>query len=427
CRKPSCSQCNDGALDAATIHVDCYNLFRQRCKAGDSLHRLWLTAAWRRPWHGAPSFRLAPDADANKTMQLAATACSLPQLTALPAEILHIIGAYAQPSPLSRYRTVIDLAADWDGRALSWQPSLPLSRIVSWERDSNAVVESGLVPIVRITIDCWGLKRIEKLADYPPFAGKRSDTEVYIVQRQDRLGDVMVQFQSGLARLQVPKEAADLQLWDTPAPPPLQSLRNMPKMTGTVQVATIDLKKVHGLTFFVANGSTLAIHGHTRRRPHPDATFNRLSRQRQRHTAWVYVPFPPKDRLTHFGIRAPHRFTKSPWAFRFELAGDVMAGPRFLGPTQDFTWPVKEQLLLVFNVAEPAAISAMSAYPNQDSDVKPFARLDKPPFQEACFSSAPLEDVALVHIYSDAETGLCRGLLAEYHHGSQRALGECRV
>ncbi|KAM0478576.1 hypothetical protein ACHAPX_005165 [Trichoderma viride] len=437
CRKPSCSRCNDGAADAAdaaTIHTDCYNLFRQQCTASDSLYRLWLTAAWRRPWHGAPSFRLAPDADAIKTMRLAATACSLPQLAAVPAEILQIIGAYAQPSPLSRYRTVIDLAADWSGRELSCQPSLPLSEIALWERDGHAVVEGDLDPIVKITIDCWGLKRIERLTDYPPFAGNRSDTEVYIIETQDRLRDVRVQFQSGMARLEISKQAADLQLWDTPAPPPLESLQNMPKPTGTIQFATIDLKKVHGLTFFVTNGSTLAVHSHTRRRPRPDTTFNQLSRQRQRHTAWVYVPFPSKDRLTHFGIRAPHKFTKSPWAksdysylFRFEVAGDVMVGPNFVGPTQDFIWPVQEQLLLIFNVAELAAISAMSAYPNQNSEMQPFARFSKPLFQDACFSSAPLENVALLHVYSDAETGLCRGILAEYNNGSQRALGECRI
>lgn len=40
CRKPSCFQCNYGTADAATIHVDCYNLFRQRCAASDSLYRL---------------------------------------------------------------------------------------------------------------------------------------------------------------------------------------------------------------------------------------------------------------------------------------------------------------------------------------------------------------------------------------------------
>lgn len=177
------------------MHVDCYNLFRQRCKASDSLYRLWLSAAWRRPWLSAPSLRLAPDADVNETMQLAAAACSLPQLTAVPAEILHMIGEYAQPSPLSRYRTVIDLAADWNGRELSWQPSLPLSKIASWERDRHAVVKSDLLPIVKITIDCWGLKRIERLTDYPPFAGNRSDTEVYIIETQDRLRDVTVQFQ----------------------------------------------------------------------------------------------------------------------------------------------------------------------------------------------------------------------------------------
>jgi hypothetical protein len=127
-------------------------------------------------------------------MQLAATACSLPQLAAVPAEILHIIGTYAQPSPLSRYRTVIDLAADWNGRALSWQPSLPLSNIALWDRDSRDVVEGNLSPIVKITIDSSGLKRIETLTDYPPFVNKRSDTEVYIIDTHERLGDLRVQF-----------------------------------------------------------------------------------------------------------------------------------------------------------------------------------------------------------------------------------------
>lgn len=73
------------------------------------------------------------------------------------------------------------------------------------------------------------------------------------------------------------------------------------------------------------------------------------------------------------------------------------------------------------------AISAMSAYPNESSEITPFARFSKAPFQEACFSSAPLDGVVLLQIYSDAETGLCRGILAEYSNGSQRALGECRI
>lgn len=106
-----------------------------------------------------------------------------------------MIGEYAQPSPLSRYRTVIDLAADLNSQELSRQPSLPLSEIASWERGGHAVVNKSLPPIVRITIDCWGLKRIERLADNPPFAGKRSDAEVYIIETQERLRDVTVQFQ----------------------------------------------------------------------------------------------------------------------------------------------------------------------------------------------------------------------------------------
>lgn len=134
-------------------------------------------------------------------MQLAATACSLPQLTTIPAEISHLIGEYVQSSPLSRYRTVIDLAADSNSKELSWQAPQLLSKIASWERGGKAVVESILPPIIRITIDCWGLKRIERLGENPPFAGKRSDTEVYIIETQERLRDVTVQFQVRDTRL----------------------------------------------------------------------------------------------------------------------------------------------------------------------------------------------------------------------------------
>lgn len=133
-------------------------------------------------------------------MQLAATACSLPQLTAVPAEILHLIGEYAQPSPLDRYRAVIDLAADLNSQEQSRQQSLSLSEIASWERGGHAAVNKSPHPIVRFTIDCWGLKRIERLADNPPFAGKRSDTEVYIIETLERLRDVAVQFQVSYTR-----------------------------------------------------------------------------------------------------------------------------------------------------------------------------------------------------------------------------------
>jgi hypothetical protein len=116
------------------------------------------------------------------------------------------------------------------------------------------------------------------------------------------------------------------------------------------------------------------------------------------------------------------------YQFRFALAGDVMVGPHFTGTTQDIVWPVQQQLLLIFNVTEVAAITAMSPYPNQSSGgIRPFGRFKKPPFKDACLSSAPLEDIAVLHIYSDAESGLCRGILAEYYNGSQRTLGECRI
>lgn len=43
------------------------------------------------------------------------------------------------------------------------------------------------------------------------------------------------------------------------------------------------------------------------------------------------------------------------------------------------------------------------------------------------FSSASIARISYAYVFEDRETGLCRGLLFEYHDGGSRAVGQCRL
>jgi hypothetical protein len=52
---------------------------------------------------------------------------------------------------------------------------------------------------------------------------------------------------------------------------------------------------------------------------------------------------------------------------------------------------------------------------------------DGPPVSAACSSSASLENVLNIHVFTDESTRLCKGILIEYNNGFKRSLGQCRL
>lgn len=52
---------------------------------------------------------------------------------------------------------------------------------------------------------------------------------------------------------------------------------------------------------------------------------------------------------------------------------------------------------------------------------------DRESFSDMLVSSASLEGILNVHVFSDKQRNLCKGILIEYEDGSKRALGQCRL
>ncbi|KAL7932360.1 hypothetical protein V8C35DRAFT_308166 [Trichoderma chlorosporum] len=433
--------------ESATIHTDCFNLFRRSCTDEQAIHRLLLAAVWRSPWAGAAKFEVATTYDVTGLIQLAAKACDMPRLETMPTELKGLVWQelITQPSTVTRYHSVMSLAADSSRQDFNQQATVPIGNVGPWERgQAPANEEQDLAPFIRITIDSQGLKRIERLAQRPELISQASDTELYIVENQADLESIKVQFQSGLARLKwVRYHDLDPVPWDTPTPPDVDHLittvhSNRPPSTRVAQFSTIDVSKITGITFFMtweAQEPEFFIHAHTRNAPSARSTYDRLSAQ-DWSGVWYYIPFPSRDRLTSFGVR----YTLEPYPavlqllFHFEKAGDFAVGlpsPRNL-QYDEKVWLVGDQLQLVCGLSQSGRAVTLDAHPKGlDAEFPTPA----PPIGQqmpevggvAFVSWAPLEHVACVRTFTDEDAGICRGYLLEYENGAQRSLGECRV
>ncbi|UKZ46823.1 hypothetical protein TrVGV298_001033 [Trichoderma virens] len=412
--------------ESATLHSECYRIFRRNCPDADALRRLLLAAIWRSPWKWAPKFGLNTNTDAASLAQLAATACHLPQLVSMPTELKRMVGQelLTQPSVLIRYHSTMSLAADSSRRPYDEQASMSISKAASWERGQGPSGEiEDLPPIIRITIDCQGVKRIERFAQRPEWDFRQSDTELYIMESQEALANVQVQFQSGLARLNYlgDGEATCLLPWDTPTPPAQEDLLAVrgrsANSSKVVRFSTIDVSKITGITFFLnykirfllaqANRPNFWIHAHTPKAPSAISTFEYLYHT-NRSGIMYYVPFPSSDRLTFFGVRNVRFPAYFQVLLRFEKAGDYVVGfesPQF-PDCDDTVWPADDQLQFICGQTLSGKTDAA---------------------QSAFMSMAPLEHVVGIRLFAEVDSIISQGLLLEYENGAQRSLGECRV
>ncbi|KAL6790293.1 hypothetical protein GGI42DRAFT_347120 [Trichoderma sp. SZMC 28013] len=438
--------------ESVTIHAECFNLFRRNCPDDQAAPRLFLAGRWRSPWEGAPKFILSIKSDVTSLIRLAAIACNIPPLERMPTELKRLVwdDLIAQPCAITRYYSVASLAADSSCQPFDGQISIPIAKVAHWERGQGpASEEEVLPPVIRIIIDYQGISRIERLAKRPKELSQPSDTELYIVESQEKLQHIKVQFQSGLARLRYHEDGKAIRFipWDTPSPPVIKHVLSptagRPPHASVIQFSTIEVSKITGLTFFLtwANnyssprgaGPQFFLHAHTSKEPSARSTFDKLLYPQDWAGVWHYVPFPHDDRLTCFGIEHESE-TSLKVLFRFEKAGDVMVGihyDRYHNRTQAL-WPASDRLRLICGLSQTSSVITLDAHATGDHKPGqrfrlPFRRSVVPFGHGGCLSWAPLEHVARLRLFTDEDAGICRGLLLEYEDGGQRSVGECRV
>ena len=188
CRNPDCRHCA-ASPEFAPIHFDCFGIFKQQrsvsASSDDALNRLWILAAWRNPWRGAkPIHFSAPLVDKDMLMTISGF-CGLPRLHTLPLELLETIWQFSNRSLLWRCISALRLADYMSATKPEQLWTVPLSKILFWERQKEVEVIIGCrssLPILRLTVDSAGISKVERLPGPPTYAGECTSSSSFIVQ-----------------------------------------------------------------------------------------------------------------------------------------------------------------------------------------------------------------------------------------------------
>lgn len=193
CRKPRCSICA-ASPEISVTHSDCYNLLTQSCDVSNHLDYLWILTAWRAPWRQAPYFHLR---DAiTKTGESVFEALNMSSMRKLPAEILNMIRDYSASSMIWRFQTVSGLAERFPTTTTDHLLSLPLQTVSAWKRGGQVMTaeRADMLPVMRLTIDSWGIREIERLVESPEFGRRRTDGLVFVLLSHQSLKGINAKF-----------------------------------------------------------------------------------------------------------------------------------------------------------------------------------------------------------------------------------------
>ncbi|CAK7236061.1 hypothetical protein SCUCBS95973_009477 [Sporothrix curviconia] len=453
CRDPGCSK-GTASLEACTVHVDCCVLFARMAGTADKEtaagdggggagDRMWIAAAWQRPWRQAAWLWLDEPVDRRVAIdQVVAAAGSeddeddkdgdgsdgeemglrqiLHGMQRLPTELVQMIHDMSSKSLLWRLSSVLgryhDTTADTDKHT-----TLLLTGIEAWERGSLCPASKTSPgapekPVIRLTMDNRGLRTIERLAARPSSVQRRIvHNEAYSVVDASDVQGVTVHFRFGLARLELPRRIRGLHVWDTPTPPLLDDCNLvLSRLMPTTRFQAIPLDRVDGITLMFVHSKLEAVHVHTPATPAARTTILSLD---ETDISWVYVPIAPGDRVLAVGVRrcgkevrdadidlanmsdendgdsgeekeeesidyrnAYREYSMGFLQFRFGKAGDVYIGPMMKEPREDTVLAAAPPITLLVSTIETFILSVMGAYSGSSTPVpRPLPALD-PPF-----------------------------------------------
>ncbi|KAG7038377.1 hypothetical protein JMJ78_0000913 [Colletotrichum scovillei] len=320
CRHPHCEMCS-AAAETATVHRDCFNLYSSRTELPDKLSRLLMYSLARYPWPQSTALLLPPIADITRASKHATTHAianfHLRKLAKLPTELITMISGYLGQHALLRLCCVLETIDFAYRKDVDTPLSRPLRQVQFWQRGKLPVTATtGSSKPLQMTIDSRGIKCIERSGCLT--AQLRSTFDLYATVSADN--DLTISFQVsvgyvssgrflsyvpskfGVGRLATPRRPAKLQLTDTPNLSPEAGFQfPSPKHGG--RLTTIDLDHCSGITFFLSKRVLLAIHAHTPMAPTADTTFAKVESMIQPFLSWFYVPNPPRDKISAFGVR----------------------------------------------------------------------------------------------------------------------------
>ncbi|KAF4447425.1 hypothetical protein F53441_9036 [Fusarium austroafricanum] len=379
---------------------------------------IWVASAWKFPClHDPPQLQPQLDLIDNALVSIrpsTAENLGMPQLASLPPEVIRVIRDYIPHN-------------------LFW-------RIKTWKRGQQVEYEesNSESSVIRLTIDCYGLKEIQKLEDWPEYGRVRSKACVYSFWAISGAKLSLIHFKFGRAFMERLGQFKYDDFWDTPTPPFTMDSFASPSGGGSKRYRTIDLQNITGLTFFYLRGMLVAVHPHTAGFPTAAPAIQHLPPKDRDYLIWAYVPLSNTDALLRIGVRDTvilrrPTFVNPTMLISTKLAGDFTIGPKSRG-TDGQRVSGNQPSVFIHHIPSEQGVGTFGAVSATNSwkDPRPsYPRLLSvhrgPPYYDPVFTGAPVKNVVHVDIYHSPNDGYCKGLLLRYRNGAQRALGQCRI
>ncbi|EXA51634.1 hypothetical protein FOQG_03490 [Fusarium oxysporum f. sp. raphani 54005] len=407
---------------------------------------IWVASAWKFPWRHRPPQR-KPRLDLTDTTLVSiggpvAEAICIPGLASLPQEVLQMVRSYIPSNLLWRYShiqgTAEEMSRPFQNLLEPEQDAtrFSLAAVKAWKRgvqgmDAACDESEAELFIVRLTVDCLGLKEIQRLQDWPGYNHIRSNTCAYVFFTQEQANSSFISSKFGRAFIENPHDSRAFQFWDTPSPP-LRGLKMFPRpdRPGSIRYRTVDLLNTTGLTFFFLRGFIMAVHPHTANSPVAAPTIQHFSRYEQDHMIWTYIPISSTDSLLRIGVG-------DAWQRHIEIC-TKLTGTFLFGPYQCYTdtddVSGNGPSVLVHNVPTKrvgGSLGIVTEHNFESESLLSFPRYhkdDKDPSGLRCINTeVPAKNITHADVYYNRRNGYYKGLLLEYANGAQRAVGQCRI
>lgn len=199
CPDPNCRQCAI-TTEAAAIHLECFELFRQTYMPIDALDRLWRVACWRSPWRDVTVPIVLPEevSVGARALSTVAEKYGLPQMSRVPQDIVCKVRDYSRSALFWRFTAALDLAARLHAMPTSIAVSIPLCEVTGWERGGLVTQskDSDRLPVIRLTIDSRGIRTVERLpAGQPEHTRGRFDNMVFVIKDESCFANIIARFQ----------------------------------------------------------------------------------------------------------------------------------------------------------------------------------------------------------------------------------------
>ncbi|RKL33853.1 hypothetical protein BFJ70_g8587 [Fusarium oxysporum] len=405
---------------------------------------IWVASAWKFPWRHRPPQR-KPRLDLTDTTLVSiggpvAEAICIPVISSggilsFKALLRRCHGPSKNPFEPEQDATRFSLAA-----VKAWKRGVQGMDAACDESESELF-------IIRLTVDCLGLKEIQRLQVWPEYNHIRSNTCAYVSFTQgqanssfisSKVSSLLTSWEPlltlnkfGRAFIENPHDSRDFQFCDTPSPP-VRGLKMLPRpdRPGSIRYRTVDLLSTTGLTFFFLRGFIMAVHSHTANSPVAAPTIQHFSRHEQDHMIWTYIPISSTDSLLRIGVG-------DAWQRHIEIC-TKLTGTFLFGPYQCYTdtdnVSGNEPSVLVHNVPTKRVGGSLGIVTEHNFESESLLSLpryhkdDKDPSRLRCTNTeVPAKNITRADVYYNRKNGYCEGLLLEYANGAQRAVGQCRI